>query len=64
MFFLLLGGAGFSPRQVLNGARIACIGPQTAAAAKQAGLAVHILPRRSWTIDGLVEALVAEGAKP
>ncbi len=62
-FFLLLERAGFSPRQALNGTRIACIGPQTAAAAKQAGLAVHILPRRSWTIDGLVEALVAEGAK-
>lgn len=63
-FFLLLERAGFSPRQMLNGARIACIGPQTAAAAKQAGLAVHILPRRAWTMDGLVEALAAEGARP
>lgn len=63
-FFLLLERAGFSPRKILNGARIACIGPQTAAAAKQAGLAVHILPRRSWTIDGLVEALATEGARP
>ena len=59
-FFLLLEQAGFQPRRILNGARIACIGPQTAAAAKQAGLAVHILPRRAWTIDGLVEALVSD----
>lgn len=58
-FVLLLERAGFAPRQVLNGARIAVIGPQTAAAAKAAGLAVHIMPRKSWTLDGLVEALVA-----
>lgn len=57
-FLLLLERAGFVPRQVLNGARVAVIGPQTAAAAKSAGLAVHIMPRRAWTLDGLVEAVV------
>lgn len=59
-FLVLVERAGFSPRQMLNGARVAAIGPQTAAAAKQAGLAVHIIPRKAWTIDGLVEAIVAE----
>ena len=58
-FFRVLERAGWEPRRVLNGTQVACIGPQTAAAAKQAGLAVHIMPRRSWTIEGLVEAIVA-----
>jgi len=62
-FLLLLERAGVSTRQVLNGARVAVIGPQTAAAARQAGLVVHIMPRRRWTLDGLVEALVAQ-ARP
>ena len=59
-FLVLLERGGFAPRQVLNGARVAAIGPQTAAAARQAGLAVHIMPRRGWTIEGLVEAIVTE----
>lgn len=62
-FFLLLERAGFSPRKVLNGAQVACIGPQTAAAAKQAGLAVHIKPQNGWTLDGLVEAILADGVR-
>lgn len=60
---VVLEQAGFEPRRVLNGAQVAVIGPQTAAAAKSAGLAVHIMPRTSWTLDGLVEALVAGGAR-
>ncbi|MBI4227751.1 MAG: uroporphyrinogen-III C-methyltransferase [Candidatus Omnitrophica bacterium] len=63
-FFLILERAGFSSRKVLNGAQVACIGPRTAAAAKQAGLAVHITPRGAWTLDGLIEAIVAAGARP
>lgn len=62
-FLLLLERAGFNPRQVLNGAKVAAIGPQTAAAAKEAGLAVHITPRSGWTIDGLVEAIVSESQR-
>ncbi|MBI4313824.1 MAG: uroporphyrinogen-III C-methyltransferase [Candidatus Omnitrophica bacterium] len=59
-FIHLLEQAGFDPRQILNGARVAAIGPQTAAAAKEAGLAVHVTPRKSWTVDGLIQAIVVE----
>ncbi|MBI4772267.1 MAG: uroporphyrinogen-III synthase, partial [Chloroflexi bacterium] len=37
---------------------IACIGPITAAAAREAGLPVHIIaPREAYTTDGLLAAL-------
>jgi len=42
--------------QSINRARVACIGPQTAAAAKRAGLRVDIVAS-SHTIPGLVEAM-------
>jgi len=45
-------------RQLAQRARIACIGPVTAAAAEQAGLRVDILAKES-TIPGLVRAIEA-----
>lgn len=53
--FLGIMGPGFRlPSRV----RIACIGPVTAAAAKNAGLVVDIIQER-YTIPGLVDALAA-----
>ncbi len=43
---------------ILQGATIACIGPQTAAAAHELGLPVDLVAD-DYTIDGLVDALVA-----
>jgi uroporphyrinogen-III synthase len=42
--------------QSINRARVACIGPQTAAAAERAGLRLDIIAS-SHTIPGLVEAM-------
>ena len=36
---------------------IACIGPVTAAEARQSGFTVHVIPE-AYTIDGLIEALI------
>lgn len=49
-----VGGPGH-----LAGARIACIGPETADTARTAGLNVH-LQARTATIEGLVEVLVED----
>ncbi|MFC5402101.1 uroporphyrinogen-III C-methyltransferase [Cohnella soli] len=46
------------PIRALNGVDIACIGPVTARTAEEHGLTVTIMPDE-YTIDGLVEALVA-----
>jgi uroporphyrinogen III methyltransferase/synthase len=57
--FLGIMGPGFRlPSQV----RIACIGPMTAAAARNAGLTVDILQER-YTIPELVDAIAAHFAK-
>ena len=50
-------------RRVLNGARVACIGPVTAQTARELGLTVHVQPE-AYTIDGLVEALEQHLAVP
>ena len=47
--------------ELLNGARIASIGPITSATAREHGLTVHVEAERH-DIDGLVEALVADAA--
>jgi uroporphyrinogen III methyltransferase / synthase len=54
-FFALLGEQAGDR---LRGAIIACIGPITAATAREYGLAVDIVAE-TYTIDGLVEALLA-----
>ncbi|GAB4161845.1 MAG: hypothetical protein Fur0021_35500 [Candidatus Promineifilaceae bacterium] len=47
-----------SVRRQLEQVLIVCIGPTTAAAARQCGFAVHAVPD-TYTIDGLITALVA-----
>ncbi len=44
---------------LLGNTKIACIGPITADTAKRHGLTVHIQPE-NYTIDGLVDAIVAD----
>lgn len=51
-----------SPAEVLRAATIAVIGPVTAAAARDAGLEVGV-EASAYTIDGLVEALIAHAAR-
>lgn len=51
------GGPG-----VLAGARIACIGPRTAEAARAAGLEVHVVARET-TAEALAEAVAADAAE-
>lgn len=45
---------------LIKSARVACIGPITAETARQNGLPVHI-EAKSYTIEGLVEAIVEQG---
>ena len=54
----LLGALG-DQAELLNGARIASIGPVTSATAREHGLTVHVEAERH-DIGGLVEALVAD----
>lgn len=49
--------AGLDLVQALGHATIACIGPITAATAREVGLPVHVVATE-YTIDGLVDALV------
>lgn len=44
-------------RTALDGAAVVAIGPATAWALKEGGVGCVHLPKRSWTVDGLVEAL-------
>jgi len=41
----------------IGGARIAAVGPATAAKLKQYGLAVDVMPEKDYTAEGLVQAL-------
>lgn len=50
-------GAGLELPVVLGHALIACIGPITAATAREHGLPVHVVAR-PYTVEGLVEALL------
>ena len=54
-FLKILEEAG-SGRSILNGTVVACIGPITAATARENGLAVTIVPD-NYTIEGLIQAL-------
>jgi uroporphyrinogen III methyltransferase/synthase len=57
-FLEILGG----PDALPPGLRIACIGPVTAAAARKAGLTIHI-HQQEYTIPGMVEAIEAYFSK-
>lgn len=46
----------------LAGARIACIGPETAKAAQSSGLTVHLVAKEA-TVPGLVAALIEDAAR-
>lgn len=50
---------GGPPADVLGQARVACIGPETARAAEDVGLTVHIVPIEH-TIPGLVAAIASD----
>ena len=50
-------------RARIAGARVACIGPITAATAKDNGLRVDVVPD-TYTIPALVDAVVARGGGP
>jgi uroporphyrinogen III methyltransferase/synthase len=57
-FLDILGG----PESLPPGLRVACIGPITAAAARKAGLLIHIL-QQEYTIPGMVAAIEAHFIK-
>jgi len=59
-FLALLESAGRPAESYLAGAQVACIGPITAQAAREAGLPVHI-EATEHTVDGLIKALIAYG---
>lgn len=50
------------PRELLAGVRLASIGPVTTRTAREAGLEVAV-EARTFTVDGLVEALAAEARR-
>lgn len=58
VFLEALRNVRFRRRGGLNGAAAVAIGPATARALKAGGVRRCTLPKRSWTIDGLVEAIV------
>jgi uroporphyrinogen-III synthase len=62
-FAALLAEAKLSLDQALSGARVACIGPITAQAARDLGLPVHI-QAEVYTMQGLVHALEQHLAEP
>ncbi|MCL5057939.1 MAG: uroporphyrinogen-III C-methyltransferase [Actinobacteria bacterium] len=50
------------PAGLIDGARVACIGPVTAETARNTGIGVDI-EARSYTIDGLVEAILEDRSR-
>lgn len=56
-FVELIRAAGLDPLRLPGDPLIACIGPVTAATARQLGMRVDVIAR-NYTIEGLVEALV------
>jgi uroporphyrinogen III methyltransferase/synthase len=57
-FLKALNQAGLSVQEGFNGAKVVAIGPETARALKAAGVRGCSLPKGSWTIQGLVEAVI------
>jgi uroporphyrinogen-III synthase len=58
-FVVLARRAGLDPLRLPGNPGIACIGPKTAQAAREAGFRVDIVAE-SYTVDGLVEAISAQ----
>ena len=59
-----LRGAGLNGRCALNETAVVAIGPATAEALKEGGIRRPTLPKGSWTIDGLVDAVVETLSAP
>ena len=55
-FAMLAGRAGLNPLSLPGSPIIACIGPKTAAAAREMGFRVEVVAE-DYTVEGLVEAL-------
>ena len=55
-FITITRDAGLNPHDLTGSPQIACIGPKTAQAAREAGFKVDIVPDE-YTIDGLVAAI-------
>ena len=56
-FFRALRKAKMPAKKALNGAKAVAIGPSTAEALRENGIKRYWMPRKSWTLDGLVEAV-------
>ncbi|MBI3322687.1 MAG: uroporphyrinogen-III synthase [Candidatus Omnitrophica bacterium] len=57
-FLAALARAKMPLKQALNGTQVVAIGPSTAQALRKGGVRRVHMPKRSWTVDGLVEAVV------
>lgn len=57
-FLEALARAKMPPARALNGTKVVAIGPSTAQALRDGGVKRVHLPRGSWTVDGLVDAVV------
>ena len=50
--------ADLSVRAAFNGAAVVAIGPATGAVLRENGITKFSMPEKSWTVEGLVEAVV------
>ena len=57
-FLAALARANLPLKRMLNGTKVVAIGPSTAQALRRGGVSRVHLPKSSWTVDGLVEAVV------
>ncbi|MBI3323288.1 MAG: uroporphyrinogen-III C-methyltransferase [Candidatus Omnitrophica bacterium] len=57
-FLAALARAKLPLRRTLNGTKVVAIGPSTAQALRKGGVRKVHMPKSSWTVDGLVEAVV------
>lgn len=56
-FVKALKRAGRRPAEAFNGTAIVAIGPQTGQALQESGISKFFLPKESWTVDGLIQAV-------
>lgn len=57
-FLATLERAHLPLKRALNGTKVVAIGPSTAQALRKGGVKRVYMPKNSWTVDGLVEAVV------